>query len=299
VYIDPATGDIYAIDNDVSNTLTVFSRQATGNVPPDRELYTPHGTFGIAVDENAQEMYLTIEHDNAMVVFKKTAEKDDPPVRLLQGSRTGLADPHGIAIDAKNRLMFITNYGSFHEKVPGGKLTIRGGSRARGKPNWPVGDGILGSGKNLPASITIHALDAQGNTPPLRTIQGPNTQLNWPAGIAFDPKRNEVFVANDTGHSVLVFSATADGNVAPVRILSGPRSLIKNPLAVFVDTKNDELWVTNFGNHTATVYAPTATGDTPPLRVIRSTALSAPAANLGRPGAIVYDSRRDELLVPN
>jgi DNA-binding beta-propeller fold protein YncE len=142
-------------------------------------------------------------------------------------------------------------------------------------------------------------MDAQGDTPPLRTIEGPNTQLNWPTGIAFDPQRNELFVANDTGDAVLVFSATASGNVAPVRILKGPKSLIKNPTGVFVDTKNDELWVANAGNHTATVYKPTAAGDTPPLRVIRSSPLGTPVPFLGNPGAVAYDSKRDELLVPN
>ena len=298
VYIDPATGDIYSMDNDTHNTLVIFSRQAKGNVPPDRELATPHGTFGLAVDENAQEMYFTVEHDNAGVVYKKTAQKDDPPVRLLQGNHTGLADPHGIAVDTTNRLIFVTNHGSFYEKVPGGKSYSKQG-RAMGKPNWPVGDGVLGSGKNLPPSINVYALDAQGDTPPLRTIQGPSTQLNWPMGIALDPKRGELSIANDTGDSVLVFSATASGNVAPVRILKGPKSLIKNPTGVFLDTKNDELWVSNFGNHTATVYKPTAAGDTAPLRVIRSSPLGTPAPILGNPGSVTYDSKRDELLVPN
>ena len=36
VYVDPASGDIYSIDNDTHNMLVIFSRQAKGNVPPDR-----------------------------------------------------------------------------------------------------------------------------------------------------------------------------------------------------------------------------------------------------------------------
>ena len=143
VYIDPASGDIYAVDNDIINTVVIFSRQAKGNVSPDRELYAPHGTFGIAVDETAQQMYFTIQHDNAVVVYPKMAQKDDPPIRLLQGNRTGLADPHGIALDPKNRLMFVANFGYFYEKlIPGGKPATRGGGRALDKPNWPIGDGV-------------------------------------------------------------------------------------------------------------------------------------------------------------
>jgi hypothetical protein len=74
---------------------------------------------------------------------------------------------------------------------------------------------------------------------------------------------------------------------------------VKNPTGVFVDVKNDELWVTNFGNHTATVYRRSASGDTPPLRVIRSAPAGKSALMIGNPGAIAYDTKREEILVPN
>ena len=74
---------------------------------------------------------------------------------------------------------------------------------------------------------------------------------------------------------------------------------MKNPTDVFVDAKNGELWVANFGNHTATVYKRTAEGDTPPLRTIRSAPLGSPSLMIGNPGALAYDTKREELLVPN
>ncbi|HEV3200633.1 MAG TPA: hypothetical protein VGZ73_22175, partial [Bryobacteraceae bacterium] len=43
LYIDPANGDIYAVNNDTIDTLVIFSRKAVGDVAPDRELHTPHG----------------------------------------------------------------------------------------------------------------------------------------------------------------------------------------------------------------------------------------------------------------
>ncbi|MBI4206448.1 MAG: hypothetical protein HY527_15615 [Betaproteobacteria bacterium] len=299
VYVDPNTGEIYGVNNDTVGALVIFSRQANGDSRPNRQLYTPQ-SFGVAVDEVAQEIFLTDQQDASVVVWKKTASENDEPIRLLQGDRTGLQDPHGIAVDSKNRLLFVTNHGDVHQKVPGGRLTSSpGGGRSEGKKNWPVGQHIPGSGQSLPPSITVHALDAQGDTPPLRTIQGDQTQLNWPTGVTFDPKRNEIIVANDGADSILVFSAAASGDVAPLRVLKGPKSLIKNPTGVAIDTKNDELWVANYGNHTATVYPPTATGDTPPLRLIRSSPLNRPALIIGNPGALAFDSRREEILVPN
>src|SRR5260370_36595413 len=49
LYIDPANGEIYAVNNGTIDTLGVFSRKAIGDVAPERELRPPHGHFGIAV----------------------------------------------------------------------------------------------------------------------------------------------------------------------------------------------------------------------------------------------------------
>ena len=301
LYIDPASGDIYAVNNDTVDTLVIFDRQANGDVPPTRALATPHGTFGITVDEQREELFLTIQHDNAVVVYNKWAEGEDAPIRLLQGDRTRLADPHGIALDTKNDLIYVTNHGSVRQHrtdAGGGEGTL---GRAKGKANWPRGEDITipGSGTTVPPSITVYSRDASGNAAPLRVIEGPRTQLNWAAGIAVDPERSELFVANDQGDSILVFRATANGDVAPIRVLKGPNSGIKNPTGLFLDTQNDELWVANFGNHSATVYKPTAEGDTPPLRTIRSAPIGEPSLMIGNPGAVAYDSKREEILVPN
>jgi DNA-binding beta-propeller fold protein YncE len=120
--------------------------------------------------------------------------------------------------------------------------------------------------------------------------------LNWPAAVAVDPDRGELYVANDTTSSILVFKADANGDVAPLRVLTGPKTLIKNPTGVAVDLKNQELWVTNLSSHNATVYKLGSSGDTPPLRVIRG----APG-NVETPtfinSRIAFDTKRDELLV--
>jgi len=303
LYIDPANGDIFAVNNDTVDTLVIFSREARGNVPPTRELYTPHGTYGIAVDEGRQEMYLTIQHDSAIVVYPKYATKDEPPIRMIQGDKTRLADPHGIAVDTKNNLLFVTNHGSTHtvdpkENVGGSGIQL---GRREGKPNWPIGldQAIPGSGRLVPPSITVYARTANGDAAPVRVIEGPKAQMNWPTGIAVDPDRNEIYVANDGGDSILVFDASASGDVAPIRIIKGPKSMVSNPTGVFLDKKNNELWVANFGNHTAAVYRPTANGDTPPLRVIRSAPPDRPTPGMGNPHPLAYDSKREEILVPN
>jgi len=294
IYVDPHSGDVYSVNNDTVDHMVVFPRDAKGNVKPMRELRTPHGTFGIAVDEVNQELSLTVQHDHAVVTYRKDAADEEHPIRLLQGDRTLLADPHGIAVDTRRKLLFVANHGS--------RYTPTGERPPEMPQHWPQGRDtgrLPGSGNFLPPSITVYPLQASGNTPPIRVIQGPKAMLNWPATLFADEEHGELYVANDAGDSILVFDIEAAGDAAPKRALQGPRTGLKYPTGVFVDRKNDELWVSNMGNHSATVYARTAAGNTPPMRTIRSAPPGKLALSIGNPGAAEYDTRRDEILVPN
>jgi len=275
LYVDPRSGDVYSVNNDTMDTMVVFPREARGDLAPKRELRTPHGTFGIAVDEEPQELFLTVQHRNAVVVYRKTAEGEDQPIRTLAGDRTELEDPHGVALDTKNGWLFVTNHGHVKDSQP---------PRA---------------GRFEPPSITVYPLKASGDTAPLRILEGPKTQLNWPAHLFVDPEHGDLYVANDVGDSVLVFRTTDTGDVAPARIIHGPKTGLKNPTGLFVDAKNDELWVSNMGNHSAVVFPRTANGDAVPLRTIRSAPTGKVAMAIGNPGAVAYDSKREEVLVPN
>ncbi len=291
LYVDPVTGDIYSINNDTVDTMVVFPRNARGNVVPQRELSTPHRTWGIAVDEEAQELFITVEHPPEVVVYRKMAEGDEQPIRTLVGNQTQLEDAHGIAIDTKNGWMFVGNHGSTAYYETGGEEGSGRGGRGRRI--------ATATGRFEPPSITVYPLKAEGDTPPLRIIEGPRTRLNWPAAMYLDEENGELYVANDADDSILVFRTTDSGNVAPTRMVRGSRTGIKNPTGIFVDFKNDELWVSNMGNHSATVFPRTANGNVAPLRTIRSAPLGKMALAIGNPGAVGYDSKREEILVPN
>jgi 6-phosphogluconolactonase (cycloisomerase 2 family) len=301
LYVDPQNGDIYTVNNDSIDSTVVFSRQAKGNVAPDREFHTPHGTFGIAVDEKEQEAFFTVQHSHAVVVFPKMAKDEEPPIRSIQGDHTGLGDPHGIAVDVKNDVIFVSNFGSTNTMRRSTATTRSYGRGPQGKEFWPLDrdDAVPGSGRNVPPSITVYPKKASGDAAPVRVIQGPATQLDWPAGMAVDSDRGELYVANDMGASVLVFSTTANGDAAPIRVLKGPKTLLKYPDGVALDLENHELWVANFGNHAATVYKLDASGDTAPLRIIRSGPLNASVPALGNPFSVAFDTKRKEILVPN
>ena len=286
VYIDPVTLDTYIVNNDTQDWLAIFAKTSKGNAAPDRSLAVPHGTFGIAVDEVKQELFLTVQHNNEVIVYRKMAEGQEAPLRELFGDETRLEDPHGIAVDAKDNLLFVSNHGNVSYRAKDSRPNNRRGY-------------MPGSGKFAPPSITIYARDAQGNTAPLRTISGPKTGLNWPMTMTVDEERGELYVANDMAQSIVVYRVTDDGDVAPTRIIKGPKTEIKNPTGVALDLKNKELWVANMGNHRATVFPMTANGDVPPLRTIRGGPTNELSLMIGNPGAVGYDGKREQILVPN
>jgi DNA-binding beta-propeller fold protein YncE len=309
VYIDPKTLEVRVTNNDTVNWLPVFSREARGNVPPDRKLATPHRTWGIAADEIRQELYVTLQNPSAVVVYRKDAVGDNAPLRFLEGDATRLADARGLAVDTVNNVIVVGNHG--HRQFYGGEAvsTLPGTWQDWvAEHGFPVQTGLrqlprrtrpeLGARFEEP-SINIYALGASGNTAPLRVIQGSRTQLNWPGHVAVHEGRQEIFVANDAGDGILVFKLSDNGNVAPTRVLKGQRTGIFAPTGVAIDRINNELWVANMGNYGVTVYPLTASGDAAPIRTIRAGPRGKTALMIGNPGAVGYDTKRQEILVPN
>ena len=303
--ISPEHNEMYYVDNDGGDNMGVFPLDGNGNIGPLRELNVPHGAWGIYLEPKADELFVTVEHVNKIVVYRRTAQgKDDPELRFIQGPQTEMADPHGIYVDSNRNEIFVTNHGHWRRTPIGegyalfgnGKLALQRGSQSHaGVPESLEPS----SGKFMPPSITVYSRTATGDVAPLRTIQGPKTQLNVPLGLYLDPAANQLIVANTGDDSVLFFDSNASGDVAPVRILRGKQTEMKEPSGVAVDTKRNELWVTNWGGHAATVYPRMAKGDVAPLRIIRSAPKESSATGLGTTGTIAYDPKRQEILVPN
>ena len=158
---------------------------------------------------------------------------------------------------------------------------------------------VAGSGKFYPPSINVYPLDANGDTPPLRIIQGPKTLLDWAGAMAVDPETGNLWVANDVGGSVLVFKSTDEGDVSPARSIRGPKTGLSHPTGVAFDAKNREVWVSNMGNSSASAFSADANGDVAPIRTIRSAPLGRQSLKFGKPQAVAFDSKRDLYLVPN
>ena len=61
--------------------------------------------------------------------------------------------------------------------------------------------------------------------------------MNWPAAMALNPENGDLYVANDVGHSILVFKSTDQGDVAPSRVIKGTKTSLGNPTGVSLDRR--------------------------------------------------------------
>jgi len=288
VEVDPARKEFYTVNNDGGDRMVVFTYDSHGNVQPRRTLILPHQSWDVALAPGRDEIAITVQQSNAISLFRRGARGTDRPIRTIRGLATQLEDPHGLYFDEKHNELVTANHGNWTQIRPY-------------SPYDPlVTDvGEYKSGAFHPSAITFHAADANGDVPPLRTIEGDLTGLNWPMGIDVDLVHDEIAVANYGDSSIRVFRRGDRGSVQPVRVIRGALTQIVGPVSVAVDVKHDELWVANYGDHTAVVFPRTASGNVRPKRTIRNAPKDTPTCGFTNASAAAYDSKRDEILVPN
>ncbi len=98
----------------------------------------------------------------------------------------------------------------------------------------------------LPAGnrIRVYPRDGNGDVAPIRTIEGPDTQLARADSLSVDPVNNILVVGFNRGRgdpdgSILIFNRTDNGNVKPKAVIHGPKSgIIRiNQMAVYPPKK--------------------------------------------------------------
>ena len=290
IILDPRRQEIYAANNDIEDTVVVMPYGASGNVKPARVFSVPHQAWGLALSDVADQIAVTVEVQNTIVFYRRQVKGVEAPVRIIRGPDSGLADPHGIYWDESHNEIGVANHGNFR-----GVVKNTGGGCA---PSFVVEDDAE-AGESRPPSIRIFAAGAKDDVRPLRVIQGARTGLDWPMGIAYDPQHDAIVVANNGDSSILIFGRTSNGDVAPLGVIRGDRTGISHPMGIAVDAQNGEMWVSNWGDHSALAFASGARGNVAPKRIIRSAPAGMPTPGFGNPMALAYDSKRDELLVPN
>jgi hypothetical protein len=299
-----AQEELFVADS-ASDSITVYTRTASGNAVPIRTLVGPstglNVPVAVVVDRVNDELFVS-NAGGTVTVYRQTAAGDTAPIRTLAGPATGLAIPEGLVVDTVNNELLVANFNAntitIHSRTASGNAApLRTVSGFLAGFTGPIGlaldlvhDELVIVSSANDRIVTVLRSDLNLAR---RIITGPATGLNSPFAVAVDTANDEIVVSNLHGHSVTVYRREAAGNAAPLRTLAGPATGLLHPVGVVVDTASNELVVGGYDD-ALTVYPRTANGNTAPLRTLSggATGLSAPFFV-----AVTHDFGRDELFV--
>src|ERR1051326_5873244 len=71
VFIDPASGDVYSVENDIGDSIVTFVHDATGDPEPKTKLKVTHRAFAMAIDNENQELFVSIQYPPQVAVYRK------------------------------------------------------------------------------------------------------------------------------------------------------------------------------------------------------------------------------------
>src|SRR5439155_5226895 len=113
ILLDAQRKEIIALNNDIEDTMVVLPYDAQGNQAPKRMLSVPHQAWGLAMSRTHDQIAITVELQEAVVVYKREARNVEAPMRVIRGPSSGLADPHGIFWDDRHNEIGVANHGNY------------------------------------------------------------------------------------------------------------------------------------------------------------------------------------------
>lgn len=231
---------------------------------------------GIFYNPAHDEIVVPVALGGAVLTLPGGANGGDPPLRVLQGPRTGIVQPDTLHVDVE------------HDEL------------------------VVDSGDN---AVLVFPRTASGDVAPIRRISGPKSRISNIFGLATDSVRNLIVVANrvefgrESNDSILIFNRTDNGDVAPRAIIAGPRTGIIKIRQVVVDEPRGQIFVTVKNNFEAYhvddvrpspwdpdktgfigVWSVTDNGDVPPRGIIKG-----PASGLVWPAGVAINPASHEV----
>lgn len=210
---------------------------------------------GMGYDSVRDEIVVPQQFGQGILVFRASANGEEPPVRMIQGSNTRLIALDRVAVDEVNGEYVVPEGGEvlvFSRDANGNAAPVRvltgpntGFSAARAaavdtKRNLLL---VVARGSAGGTQISIFDRTANGDAKPLRVITG----LTGNQNVTVDPDRGLVFVVqlgNNTGY-VGVWSVEDSGNVPPRFVIGGPNGTLFDPRGVVLDAKNRSVLVSD------------------------------------------------------
>lgn len=199
IAVDPVHDEILVGDT-TARAVFVFDRQAQGDVAPKRALFGENtkllDVVGVAVDPVRNVIVVATRSASTigLVTFNRTDTGNVRPRTVIAGPNTGLGHFRQVAVDSGTGRIFLAQQ-NMREK----QLEPYRGDQPRTPEEFERAR-EASTGRTGPGFIGVWDINDNGNVPPRALIQGPQSRLIAPGGVALNPKRGEVF-AVDGGSS--------------------------------------------------------------------------------------------------
>jgi hypothetical protein len=177
--------------------IAAFARLANGSVKPTRNIFGQNTQIArsihkFAYDPVKDEIVVPQFYSQEIEFFRGGANGDEAPVRVIKGPDVKLPNTDQLTIDPVHREIFIGVYNEYPRRE----------------------------------FVAVYSLDASGNVPPLRVLEGPDTQIRGGRNgsqVAVDPVTDRLFVSGGAGR-LLIFNRTDSGNAKPRGFLRAPNA---------------------------------------------------------------------------
>jgi len=261
-----------ATQGDLAPTRTIISHSDASQT--DSMLFLPSGLF---IDSTNDRLYVvnTGKNQPAIFIYEKASTRSDAalPDRLLIGQNTHLTSPIALDVSVDQDRLYVLN----NNNTNNGSTAVM-----------------------LFDNFNSQCVTALCNFGPTRVINGPTTGLTNPSGIAYDPARDIVYVANTLANDILIF--TLEGNLPPLKVNKGDYHTtdLLQPTGFFYDAQIDRLYIANFNS---------ASANLPPIIVYENVSTKTflttkydwaiQGSDIQRPRSIYVDKTRQYLIVLN
>ena len=259
--------------------IAVFARLADGAARPVRQIHgqktlLSRTVHAIAYDEIHDEIIVPNQFAQAILTFRGGATGEEPPIRIIHGSRTQLQEPDRLGFDTVNGEIYVPQYEKLlvyprasNGNVAPSRILETDGEMGGAVAIDALNNLIVTAGSN---SIKMFKRDNTGKIQPVRVIGGPNVRdaLNGSRNIAVYPPKGWIVLANQgiNRHRPLdyseesfvgVWSIHDNGDVLPRWRIGGPFGALRQARGVALDPKNKSIIVSDkYLNAALTFYFP-------------------------------------------
>jgi hypothetical protein len=256
--------------------IAAFARLASINTPPVRVIegektLISRTMHGLAYDSFHDEIIVSSPLAQAILIFRGAAHGEEAPIRVIQGPHTQIK---GTDYDGNDKISIDELHGEIYLPIDRSK-------------------------------ILVFSREANGDTPPIRVLGGPDTTIRSPAighsPVAVDGVHNVMVVrsSGDRGSkelpSLLIFDRMANGNVKPKGVIQGPKTGLGQggPLHQLIVYAKNGWIIDGSSGQSLGVWSINDSGDVPPHWRLPVKQL----AGIEGASGIVLDPAHKELLV--